>query len=129
MKTEYQQSETDCGPAAVATLCGVSVQDASQYIYGKLGRKGVTSSGYLVGAIEHFGRRPLADRCSSFKEDHELPNFEFDALLGCDCLVLDDSGRYKRSSHWAVWDMSDQCIRDPYGYYYPLLIRKFLLVR
>lgn len=129
MRTKYQKSESDCGPAAVATLCNVNVEEAADYIYGKRGRKGATPSGCLIDAVKHFGRKPLATRCTSLTEEHELPDFEHDALLGCDCLVPNGRGGWKRSGHWAVWDSKSQCIRDPYGYYYPLAVKKFLLVK
>jgi len=129
MKTRYQKSQSDCGPAAVATLCEVGVKKASEYIYGKRGRKGRTPSGCLIDAIRHFGREPLASRCASLAEKDGLPEFEYDALLGGDCLVPDGRGGWKRSPHWAVWDSESQCIRDPYGYYYPFAIKKFVLVK
>jgi hypothetical protein len=28
----------------------------------------------------------------------------------------------KSYTHWAVWDSEGQTIRDPYGYWYPLLV-------
>ena len=120
MRLVAQEKESDCGPAAVATLCGVSLQKASSYIYERRGRKGVTSSGCLIEAIEHFHRRPLEAKCRALGE-RKLYDLEHDALLGCFLLVPltratirpDSIYRWKNSRHWAVWDHKQKTILDP----------------
>ena len=115
LSTEYQEKENDCGAGAVAMLCGVSYEEAAREVFD--GRKpGRTASGRLLKAIKKLGGRPLESRCKA-RGDTDLTELKNDALLKCQMLDGD-----KSYTHWAVWDSEGQTIRDPYGYWYPLLI-------
>jgi hypothetical protein len=115
----YQRTETDCGAAAVATLCGVPYEQAAAVVYE--GRKvGVTASGRLLNAIRHFGGEPLTAKCVA-RGECDLTELNHDALLKCQ-MIIDK----KRTTHWAAWDCESQTIRDPYGYWYPLLVTHFV---
>ena len=137
MKLVPQESETDCGPAAVATLCRVELSDAHDFIYGRRGRKGVTSSGCLIEAIREFGREPLGTQCRGIGE-RKLYDLTNDALLGCFALehLAEEVSRrtahkWKNHSHWAVWDARRKLVLDPYikRGQLPLHIVKYLEVK
>ena len=119
LTTVYQQTETDCGAAAVATLCNLTYEEAAEEVF--RGRKvRITASGRLLKAIKHFGGEPLNTQCKAVGETY-LPDLENDALLKCQ--LLHDG---KAQTHWAVWDSVGQTIRDPYGYAYPLKVTHFV---
>jgi hypothetical protein len=115
LTTRYQEKENDCGAAAVAMLCGVSYERAAKEVFHDR-EPGRTASGRLLDAIRKFGGSPLTAECKA-RAETDLTELEHDALLKCQ--MLDGEKSY---THWAVWDSEGQTIRDPYGYWYPLLV-------
>lgn len=137
MRLVTQETDTDCGPAAVATLCDVTLSDACEFIYGRRGRKGVTSSGCLIEAIRKFGREPLENRCRSLG-DRKLYDLKNDALLGvwtleplAEKLQRTTNHKWKSYGHWAVWDSKHKAILDPYmeRAQMPIYVHKLVEVR
>ena len=128
MQTIYQKNERDCGVAALAMLARVSHRKAYNFLEREFGRAFTLSSGKIIAGLLEFGRIPQDTKCKKIG-DRQLPDLEFDALLGGDCLIPAGEKNWKRSGHWAVWDCEGQCIRDPYGYYYPFQTKKILLVK
>jgi len=121
LKTVYQQTETDCGAAAVATLCNVTYEEAAKVVYHNR-KVGITASGRLLDAIKYFGGEPLESRCTAIGAT-ELPDLDNDALLKCQLLHVG-----KAQTHWAAWDSVGQTIRDPYGYAFPLKVTHFVQI-
>ena len=135
MKLVRQDGEQDCGPASVATLCGKTLEETTYFIHKLMGRKGKTSSGYLIKAIEHFGRQVVGKKCTAIGR-RKLFELENDALLGCFVLVPASDERFAEDTqrkvygykHWAVWDCRRKTILDPYRHERPLLVDKLIEV-
>lgn len=105
MRRVKQRGGSDCGVGAVATLAGVSYEEAFDAVYPD-GKMKITSSGKLIAALEKLGRPAAAKRMSSIGTTTmaELPH---DALLK----VKVSGGS---SIHWVVWDKKRKMKLDPW---------------
>lgn len=106
MKGVTQRKGSDCGVGAVATLAGVSYEEAFEVVYPD-GVVKVTSSGKLIAALEKLGRPASAKRMSSIGRT-TLASLPSDALL-----KVRVSG--SSSIHWVVWDKKRKLKLDPWG--------------
>lgn len=104
MRRVKQRGGSDCGVGAVATLAGVSYEEAFDALYPD-GRMRVTSSGKLIAALEKFGRPAAAKRMTAI--DRTLVSLPNDALL-----KVKVSG--STSIHWVVWDKRRRTKLDPW---------------
>lgn len=105
MRRVKQETESDCGPACVAMLAGVTLEEACKAVYGE-GRTKLTSSGKLRAALIKLGRPPLEGRMVS-KGRTTLKSLPHDALLKVQPLTCS-------TKHWVVWDKKRQMKLDPY---------------
>jgi hypothetical protein len=111
-----QQTESDCGVAALAMLADVSYEEALEFVQQSFRYTRALSSGKILAGLAHFGAEPLDDRCADIGE-RNLYDLEWNALL--QCKLLADGKEY---GHWAAWDAEEQVIRDPYGFAYPIRV-------
>ena len=117
MRGVLQQTESDCGVAALAMLAYVPYERALEFVLESFRYTRAMSTGKILAGVAHFGGEPLDDKCTMIR-DRQLYDLEWDALLRCTMLISDQ----KTAGHWCVWDCAGQCLRDPYGYVYPVRV-------
>ena len=106
MKTIKQVDNNGCGVAAVATLAGVTYEEARAIIYPQ-GRSRLTKTRDLHAALSKLGREPQSHRRIGIGAK-TLTDLEGDALV---FVKMGKNG--KGNGHWIVWDHAAQMVRDP----------------
>ncbi|MEK7343040.1 MAG: hypothetical protein AABZ73_04370 [Pseudomonadota bacterium] len=145
MEGIVQNTEFGCGPACVAMLCGISLEEAFDAfeqrdwdVHGATENElsaAFSSFGFILGQASDipdergalFNRRenlllwgPILNRhkAVNWKERSQRAEFRFDTPKVRSFHFNKESVdiAIETFDHWAVWDGSARALRDPYGY-------------